>query len=77
MRIGVLALVVLVLAAGCGSGDPQGAPPEETTTTAESPSTASAREAAPRLAGESLDGESVALDDFRGRPVLINVWSSW
>jgi peroxiredoxin len=25
----------------------------------------------------NLDGESVSLSDFRGRPVLINFWASW
>ena len=36
-----------------------------------------AREAAPALSGVTLDGDAIALGDFRGRPVLINVWSSW
>jgi cytochrome oxidase Cu insertion factor (SCO1/SenC/PrrC family) len=35
------------------------------------------REKAPALAGTSLDGERLALVDLRGRPVLVNVWSSW
>lgn len=72
MRIAV-ALLVLAIVAGCGTSDEQTAPPQATTT----PSSASSREEAPSLSGESLAGEAIALDDFRGRPVLINVWSSW
>jgi hypothetical protein len=73
MRIAV-ALLVLVLAGGCGSSDEQSAEP--TTTRAGMPST-STREAAPPLSGESLHGATLTLGDFRGRPVMINVWSSW
>ena len=29
------------------------------------------------ITGESLDGEHVSLADFRGKRVLLNVWSSW
>ena len=36
-----------------------------------------ARSSESRLAGATLDGEFVSLDQFRGRPVLVNVWSSW
>jgi cytochrome oxidase Cu insertion factor (SCO1/SenC/PrrC family) len=36
-----------------------------------------AREPAPAIEGVSLDGETVSLADFRGRPVLVNIWSSW
>lgn len=34
-------------------------------------------EPAPPLEGPELDGGRVALDDFRGRVVLVNVWASW
>lgn len=27
--------------------------------------------------GPTLDGETLSLDDLRGKPVLINVWASW
>jgi cytochrome oxidase Cu insertion factor (SCO1/SenC/PrrC family) len=75
MRVAVALLVVLV-AAGCGSSQEEAAPPEQTT--AAEPATAGAnREAAPPLTGESLTGDAIALADFQGRPVLINVWSSW
>jgi hypothetical protein len=32
---------------------------------------------APPIAGVTLDGKRVTLASLRGRPVLINVWSSW
>jgi cytochrome oxidase Cu insertion factor (SCO1/SenC/PrrC family) len=77
MRALVLAVVVVAVAAGCGSAEDQSAPSEQTTTATESPTNGSRREAAPPLAGDSLDGSRIALADFRGRPVLVNVWSSW
>lgn len=38
---------------------------------------AAKRPKAPPIAGKTLDGKKLALASFRGRPVLINVWSSW
>jgi hypothetical protein len=35
------------------------------------------RPRAPILAGTTLTGASISLAQFRGRPVLVNVWSSW
>jgi RTX calcium-binding nonapeptide repeat (4 copies) len=32
---------------------------------------------APPLEGTTLDGRRLTLASFRGRPVLVNVWSSW
>ncbi len=32
---------------------------------------------APALAGELLDGKSVALAAFAGRPVLVHFWATW
>ena len=78
MRSSAVALMALFVAAvvvGCGSSSDEAAPPPATVT--ESPAADSSREAAPALAGVTLDGDAIALGDFRGRPVLINVWSSW
>ena len=33
--------------------------------------------ARPPIAGVTLEGKRLALADLRGKPVLINVWSSW
>ncbi len=32
---------------------------------------------APDFKLQNLDGQSVSLSDFRGKPVLINFWASW
>jgi len=76
MRTTALALLVAVIAAGCGSSDVETATQPPTTTT-EPPASVSTRVAAPALSGTSPAGETIALGDFRGRPVMVNVWSSW
>ena len=32
---------------------------------------------APEYGARSLAGDSISLGDFRGRPVLLNVWATW
>ena len=51
----------------------EAAPPAETTPSAK----AANRPPAPPLEGVSLDGDPISLADFRGKPVFVNVWSSW
>jgi hypothetical protein len=75
MRIAAAALLVLAVATGCGTTEEQTSPQPQTTT--EAPASDSARQTAPQLSGTSLDGDPIALADFRGRPVLIDIWSSW
>jgi hypothetical protein len=63
----LLAIAALALvAAACGSsGEPdEAAAPQPTGPGSE-------------LSGESIDGERLSLADFRGKRVLVNVWSSW
>lgn len=61
-------LVVLVLTlAACGGSSEAQAP--------ERPAADRAR--APAIAGETLDGKRVSLADLRGKPVFVNVWSSY
>ncbi len=63
----VLAATLLALGAvGCGSGE------EATTTPPDIEGTP-----APEIAGVTADGERLALADFRGKPVFVNVWASW
>ncbi|WP_181785745.1 TlpA family protein disulfide reductase [Streptomyces phytophilus] len=38
---------------------------------------ASERLAAPDISGETTDGEQLALSDYRGKVVVLNVWGSW
>lgn len=66
----LLALVAVLALAGCGSDGsptPEASPP----TAGESPVSGTT------LAGPGLDGEPISLADFRGKPVFVNVWSSW
>ena len=72
---GVVVLALVVLGTGCGSGNGDSTVAAPTTT--ESSSGKRFREAAPNIVGTTLEGEPITLGDFRGRPVMINVWSSW
>jgi cytochrome oxidase Cu insertion factor (SCO1/SenC/PrrC family) len=75
----VRALLLLGLcalaAAGCGGGG--GTMEEATPATAAAPPANANRAPAPAIEGVSLDGERISLADLRGRPVFVNVWSSW
>jgi len=63
----LLALVVLaLLATACGGA-----------TEPESAATVATSGGGTEVAGETLDGERLSLADFRGKPVFVNVWSSW
>lgn len=64
MRIALLAAAVLVLA-GCGGGDGDGA------------SSTAPREVAPAITGTTLEGRDLSLEQFRGKPVMVNAWASW
>ncbi|WP_049572281.1 TlpA family protein disulfide reductase [Streptomyces sp. SBT349] len=35
------------------------------------------RDEAPELAGETVDGDTLALSDYRGQVVVLNIWGSW
>ena len=70
------ATVLATLAAACGSGPGDDAT-VATPTVGEAVPSELGREPAPAIDGVSLDGDAISLTDFRGRPVLINVWSSW
>lgn len=64
MRVAVL-LALLFAIAGCGGDAETTAPPATTAA------------GAGTIAGTTLDGEPISLEDFRGKPVFVNVWSSW
>jgi hypothetical protein len=66
----IAALCALGLA-GCGGGGEMQANPQPV------PPAATNRPPAPAIEGVTLDGKRLALADFRGRPVFVNVWSSW
>jgi hypothetical protein len=73
--LGFLLALCALVAAGCGGGEAmeEAMPPAETTPAAE----AAGRPQAPPIEGVSLDGDRIALADLRGKPVFVNVWSSW
>ena len=77
LAVALLALLVATATMGCGSSSDEAAPPQTTVTESEAIPADSSTDAAPPLAGITLDGDAIALRDFRGYPVLINVWSSW
>ncbi|MDT0442120.1 TlpA family protein disulfide reductase [Streptomyces johnsoniae] len=47
-----------------GTGEITHVPPEE-------------RQDVPDLSGETVDGDQLALSDYRGQVVVLNVWGSW
>jgi len=71
--LAVIAALLALVAAGCGSESGDDATPTTTTETARS----EGGPMAPAIEGTTLDGERLSLADFRGRPVLVNVWAAW
>lgn len=41
------------------------------------PASGAQRPKAPPISGKTLAGKKLSLAKFRGKPVMINVWSSW
>jgi thiol-disulfide isomerase/thioredoxin len=76
MRPLLALLAFALLAAACtadaGSADLGYIPGEGTTVIP-----ADQRQAAPPVSGESIDGDPLALADYRGIPVVLNFWASW
>ena len=67
-----LVLMTLVFAAGCGgaketTGDGTSPPPIDT----------AARSVAASFSGDTLDGTSVSLESFKGKPLALIFWASW
>ncbi len=70
-----VALLACLALAACGSSSDEAGGP--TTESAETQPAGGDREQAPAIDGTTLEGDAISLGDFRGRPVLVNVWSSW
>ena len=79
---GAAVLLIAVGAAGVvlvrdGDG-PNGTPSEGTASSSGAEPIAADAKPAPPLEGEDpITGKTVRLADFRGKPVVINVWASW
>jgi ABC-type glycerol-3-phosphate transport system substrate-binding protein len=67
-RLALLLASLLVLTA-CGGGSGERGSPATATDAAAEPGLS--------LGGQTLDGESLSLDQFRGKPLYVNVWASW
>jgi thiol-disulfide isomerase/thioredoxin len=93
IRFIVLALLAVTVGGCAMPGDATGQPATAATATAPAPATtarksparrpppgiipAARRKSAPALRVSSFDGRTVALDGFRGRPVVVNFFESW
>jgi ABC-type phosphate transport system substrate-binding protein len=64
----LLVLLAALSLAACGGGE-AGAPDT-------GPPPAAERDQV-SIAGTTLDGTELSLDQFRGKPVFVNVWASW
>jgi thiol-disulfide isomerase/thioredoxin len=60
-------LLAAPLALGCPGGGPKGSGAKD----------GGIGSAAPTVQGKTLEGEYLALSDYRGKVVLLNVWATW
>lgn len=80
ITLAVIVMVAFVLG-GCAGGPASGTPPGEVA--GESPEGAAASRGgllepgpAPAFSFDTLDGETISLADLKGRPIVLNFWSS-
>jgi cytochrome c biogenesis protein CcmG, thiol:disulfide interchange protein DsbE len=70
--VAVVAVVTVVVVTG-NDDAPSGSGPHEVPAA----NSAMIGEVAPEFAVERLDGGTVRLSDYRGKPVVLNFWASW
>jgi len=68
--------IALALAA-CGSQDPAAGPPDEAGMPAKGVDRSHKGQPAPDTIFNDPDGGEASLADFRGAPVLVNLWATW
>jgi ABC-type glycerol-3-phosphate transport system substrate-binding protein len=61
----VLILAAVLVLAACGGGGETSASPTQPSDSGRT------------IEGETLDGSRLGLSEFRGKPLVVNVWSSW
>jgi hypothetical protein len=71
LRVAPVLAFALALAACGGSGG------GEAMTTAGTATDAAPVEEGVMLSGQTLGGETLSLEEFRGKPLFVNVWASW
>lgn len=89
LRCGAAALAASVLLTGCAEGFGAGAQEADSRSSSDADSRYVAgdgsstvfapdeRQDAPKVEGETLDGEAVSLADYAGSVVVLNFWASW
>ncbi|MGI9113120.1 MAG: TlpA family protein disulfide reductase [Gaiellaceae bacterium] len=81
MRILPIVMLAALVVAGCGGNESSA--PASSAATATTAAGGAERETAtpagngPDISGVGLKGEALSVADFRGKPVFVNVWSSW
>lgn len=78
--LSILAFSCALLLAGCGETDAQSTASDTRYVEGDGAATAfdmDDRVDAPEISGASLDGESVALNDYTGEVLVVNFWASW
>ena len=76
MRLLPMILLVAILASGCKAPAPA-APPATNNQSANVPEGVNIGDRAIDFELQTLDGKTVKLSDFRGKPVLLNFWATW
>jgi thiol-disulfide isomerase/thioredoxin len=72
-----LLLLLLMILPACGSEVPGRTPQAEPLAAAGTVDRSQAGRAAPDAQFEGPDGEKVTLSEFRGKPLLLNLWATW
>jgi thiol-disulfide isomerase/thioredoxin len=82
MRRSALYSALLLVTAGCHKQEPKPPQPAPATQPAEPTTTGAvdtsfAGKAMPTAAFTDMAGTAVKLEDFKGKPVLVNLWATW
>ncbi|HET7816477.1 MAG TPA: TlpA disulfide reductase family protein [Sphingomicrobium sp.] len=76
-RFSALLLPIALALAACGGQDPAASPPDETGVPVKGVDRSQKGRLAPETAFNDPDGGEISLADFKGSPVLVNLWATW